>query len=129
MKYLSIIGVPLLKRSLEATLCIDRGRTNKVELYSKCQSAFFLCCFLHGTALWPHQGALNTESPKRIFHYFGKGDLVMKYVFFLRISIIFCMRETVIISNGSRILPCLLGSKNDLKTMIYLFTFLGKLFF
>ena len=37
MKYLSIIVVPLLKRSLEATLWIDRGRTNKVELYSKCQ--------------------------------------------------------------------------------------------
>ena len=36
------------------------------------------------------------------------------------------MRETVIISNGSRILPCPLGLKNDLKTTIVFLTFFEK---
>ena len=62
----------------------------------------------------PTVGALNVVSPKRIF---------------LRISTIFCMRETVIISNVSRILPCPLGHKNDLKTTIYFWTFLQNYFF
>ena len=77
----------------------------------------------------PTVGALNAESPKRIFQKCSISDLVTKYVFFLRISTIFCMRETVIISNGSRILPCPLGLQNDLKTMIYFLTFFQTIFF
>ena len=50
-------------------------------------------------------------------------------MFFLWISIIFCMRETVFISNGSSILPCSLGFQNDLKNKIYFWTFFRKLFF
>ena len=39
------------------------------------------------------------------------------------------MRKTVIISNGSRILPCPLGLQNDLKTKIYFWDFLKIIFF
>ena len=50
-------------------------------------------------------------------------------LFFLRISIIFCMRKFVIISNGFRILPCPPGLQNDLKTKIFFFYFFQKIIF
>ena len=40
----------------------------------------------------------------------------------------FMLRETVTISDGSRILLCPLGPKNDLKTMIYFGAFFKKSF-
>ena len=77
----------------------------------------------------PPWGLSTPRAPKELFNYFLKSDLVTKQVFFLRISTIFCMRKTVIISNGSRILPCPLGLKNDLKTTIYFLTFFQNYFF
>ena len=79
--------------------------------------------------IWPHRGGSQRREPQKNFLIiFLKSDLVTKQVFFLRISTIFCMRETVIISNGSRILPCPLGLQNDLKTNIYFLTFFPHFF-
>jgi hypothetical protein len=94
------------------------------------QPPSFLCCFLHGTALWPHRGGSQHREPQNNFsNIFEKVIWSRNRCFFLRISIIFCMRETVIISNGSRILPCFIGPKNDLKTTIYFFYILLCFFF
>ena len=64
-----------------------------------------------------HQKYQNTFLKIRIFEHFKiqKNNIVTEKMFFLRISIIFCMREAVTISDGSRILPCPRGLKNDLK--------------
>ena len=107
-----------------------RGRLCiKVRTLINYRPISFLCCFLHGTALWPHRGGSQHREPqKSFFNIFEKVIWSRNKVFFLRISIIFCMRETVIISNGSRILPCLLGPKNDLKTTIYFFTIFENYF-
>ena len=85
------------------------------------------CAFLFQS---PTVGALNAESLKGTFYFFLKSDLVTKQLFFfLRITTIFCMRKTVIISNGSRILPCPLGLQNDQKTKIYFWAFFESYFF
>ena len=81
-----------------------------------------------GIVMAPPWGLSTPRAPKELFNYFLKSDLVTKQVFFLRISTIFCMRETVIISNGSRILPCPLGLKNYLKTKIYFWDFFDLFF-
>ena len=52
------------------------------------------------------QSTFSKKSQKQYGHEIGV---------VLRISTIFCMREAVTISNGSRILPCHLGLYNDLK--------------
>ena len=71
----------------------------------------------------PPWGLSRPRAPKELFQKNRKSNMVTKQVFILRISTIFCMRETVIIPNGSRMLPCPLGLQNDLKTMIYFWTF------
>ena len=76
----------------------------------------------------PPWGLSTPRAPKELLNFFPKNDLVTKHVFFLRISTIFCMRETVIISNGSRILPCPQGLKNDLETTIYFLDFFEDYF-
>ena len=57
----------------------------------------------------PPWGLSTPRAPKELFQKNRKSNMVTKQVFFLRIPTIFCMREAVIISNVSRILPCPLG--------------------
>ena len=57
----------------------------------------------------PPWGLSTPRVPKELFQKIRKSKMVTKHVFFIRISTIFCMREAVIISNGTRILPCPLG--------------------
>ena len=77
----------------------------------------------------PPWGLSTPRAPKEPFQKLRKSNMVTKQVLFLRISTIFCMREAVTISNVSRILPCPLGLKNDLKTTIYFLIFFQKVFF
>ena len=57
----------------------------------------------------PPWGLSTPRAPKEPFLNVRKSNMVTKQVFFLRIFTIFCMREAVTISYGSRILPCPLG--------------------
>ena len=67
---------------------------------------FFILLYILMAPPW---GSSTPRAPKELFQKFRKSNMVTKQEFFLRISTIFCMREAVIISNGSRILPCPLG--------------------
>ena len=69
----------------------------------------------------PSAGALDAESPKSKKQQWTKCFGHEICVFFFPICTIFCMREAVYISHGSRILPSPLGPLNALKTKLFLF--------
>ena len=88
-------------------------KTNMIYIYIYIYTLFstfviLFSCFVHFIRsiqfMAPPRGLSTPRTLKVKFENIEK-QLVTKYVFFLRICIIFCMREAVTISYGSRILP------------------------